>query len=110
MEQDKLKFKTIIVDSAKYKTLISVKYERQKKYNLPDPSMLKSFLPGKILNIAVKKGDKVKKGTELFTLEAMKMENIIRSTVNGTITKINVEKGSIVPKNEVIMEFELEEE
>lgn len=55
-----------------------------------------SPLPGIILEIAVKEGDAVKKGQKLIVLEAMKMENIIESTADGTVTSIKVNKGDSV--------------
>ncbi len=55
-----------------------------------------SPLPGIILDIAVKEGDAVKKGQKLIVLEAMKMENIIESTADGTVTSIKVNKGDSV--------------
>ncbi len=110
MEQDKAKYKSFIIDDVKYKTLYHTKYEKRKKYELANPNVLKSFLPGKILNISVNEGDRVLKGTELCILEAMKMENIIRSTVNGTVIKIHIQKGSVIPKNTLLMEFESDDE
>ncbi len=55
-----------------------------------------SPLPGIILDIAVKEGDVVKKGQKLIVLEAMKMENVIESTADGTVTSIKVNKGDSV--------------
>lgn len=55
-----------------------------------------SPLPGIILDIAVKEGDAVKKGQKLIVLEAMKMENVIESTADGTVTSIKVNKGDSV--------------
>lgn len=55
-----------------------------------------SPLPGIILDIAVKEGDVVKKGQKVVVLEAMKMENVIESTADGTVTSIKVNKGDSV--------------
>ena len=55
-----------------------------------------SPLPGIILDIAVKEGDVVKKGQKIVVLEAMKMENVIESTADGTVTSIKVNKGDSV--------------
>ena len=53
-------------------------------------------MPGTILNICVKEGEKVKKGQVLAVLEAMKMENEIVAPVDGEITSITVGKGQNV--------------
>lgn len=55
-----------------------------------------SPLPGIILDIAVKEGDAVKKGQKIVVLEAMKMENVIEATADGTVTSIKVNKGDSV--------------
>ena len=54
---------------------------------------IKSPLPGVILDIKVNKGDTVKRGQTLMILEAMKMENDIKSDRDGTVTAINVCNG-----------------
>ena len=53
-------------------------------------------LPGNILKVNVKAGDKVKSGTVLVVLEAMKMENEIMAPKDGTVTQVLVSKGSTV--------------
>lgn len=55
-----------------------------------------SPLPGVILEISVKEGDAVQKGQKIMVLEAMKMENVIEATENGTIKSIKVNKGDSV--------------
>lgn len=63
-----------------------------------------SPLPGVILDIKVKEGDSVKRGQTLMVLEAMKMENDIKSDKDGKVTKINVGKGeSILEGTELII-------
>lgn len=53
-------------------------------------------LPGVIIEISVKPGDVVKQGQQVAVLEAMKMENVIEATHDGTVTAINVSKGDSV--------------
>lgn len=55
-----------------------------------------SPLPGVILEVSVKVGDTVKRGQKVMVLEAMKMENVIESTADGTVTAIKVDKGDSV--------------
>lgn len=55
-----------------------------------------SPLPGVILEVSCKEGDAVKKGDKVILLEAMKMENVIEATCDGTITSIKVNKGDSV--------------
>lgn len=55
-----------------------------------------SPLPGVILEVCVKEGDAVKRGQTVMVLEAMKMENAIEATADGTVTAIKVGKGDSV--------------
>ena len=53
-------------------------------------------LPGVIIEVSVKVGDAVKAGDQVAVLEAMKMENAIEATCDGTVTAISVNKGDSV--------------
>lgn len=68
--------------------------------------LLKAPMPGLIINVSVNVGDEVKKGDTLLILEAMKMENVIKSPRDGKIKKVNVELRKAVEKNQVMLEFE----
>jgi biotin carboxyl carrier protein len=62
-------------------------------------------MPGMVLNLLVEEGAVVKKGDALIVLEAMKMENILKSPSDGTIKKITAIKGKAVEKNEILIQF-----
>jgi biotin carboxyl carrier protein len=64
---------------------------------------IKSPLPGTILDVLVKEGDKVSIGQKVLMLEAMKMENNIESDKAGTVTEIKVSKGSAVMEGDVLI-------
>lgn len=66
----------------------------------------KAQMPGLIIDVRVEVGEDVKKGDPLIVLEAMKMENIIKSPDDVTIKSINVEVGQAVEKKQVLIEFE----
>lgn len=70
-----------------------------------DAGDIKAPMPGLILEIKVKVGDAIKKGDPLLVLEAMKMENLIKSGTEGEVKKILVETGSSVEKNQVLIQF-----
>ncbi len=65
-----------------------------------------SLMPGKVVLLKVKMGDKVKAGDPLCVLEAMKMENEIVAPREGTITQVRVEQDSIVDKGDVLVIIE----
>jgi biotin carboxyl carrier protein len=64
---------------------------------------IKAPMPGKVVRIEVKEREAVKQGMGLLVLEAMKMENEIKSTVAGSVEKIFVDAGTIVEKGEVLL-------
>lgn len=65
-----------------------------------------AFIPGTIVDILVKKGDKVKKGQPLCILHAMKMDNKICSDIDGVVAKINIEPNQNVTKNDVLIKVD----
>ena len=77
-------------------------YYRQ-LYIKVEPGQIYAFIPGTIIDIFVKKGQKVKKGTPLCALHAMKMDNEICSPVDGIVQTINIKKDQVVSKNDVLI-------
>ncbi|MEO0917593.1 MAG: biotin/lipoyl-containing protein, partial [Pseudomonadota bacterium] len=73
----------------------------------PDTSkMLLCPMPGLIVKIDVEQGQEVQEGQALCTIEAMKMENILRAEKKGVVSKINAGPGDSLAVDDVIMEFE----
>ena len=68
-------------------------------------SEIKAPMPGLVLKVFVSEGDEVKKGDSLFILEAMKMENIIKSPADVKIKSIKIKPGDKVEKAQILMEF-----
>ena len=66
---------------------------------------LKAPMPGLVLEISVEVGQEVAKGDTLLILEAMKMENVIKSPTDGVVKSISVNKTETVEKNQVILNF-----
>ena len=59
-------------------------------------------MPGKVIQIIVKEGQKIKVGDPLIIIESMKMENTISSEVNGTIKSINIQIDENVQFDQVL--------
>ncbi len=73
----------------------------------PDTSkFLLCPMPGLVVKISVAVGDEVQEGQALATVEAMKMENILKAERRGTVKRIAVDPGASLKVDEVIMEFE----
>jgi len=68
-------------------------------------SEVKAPMPGLVLKIFVSEGEDVKKGDNLFVLEAMKMENIIKSPADVTVKSIKIKPGDKVEKSQVLIVF-----
>jgi propionyl-CoA carboxylase alpha chain len=73
----------------------------------PDTSkFLLCPMPGLIAKVMVEVGDEVQEGQALATVEAMKMENILKAERKGVVKAIKAAAGSSLKVDEVIMEFE----
>lgn len=68
--------------------------------------IVKAPMPGLVLQSEVAAGDIVKKGQTLVIIEAMKMENMIKSPHDGQIKEVFVSSGQAVDKDEKLVEFE----
>ena len=72
----------------------------------PVVSDIKAPMPGLVLSIQVVEGQQLKKGDNILVLEAMKMENILKSTAEGVVKKVYVSQGDKVEKNQVLITFQ----
>lgn len=62
-------------------------------------------LPGTVVEVFVKSGDKVEKGQVVLIIEAMKMKNSIRATRSGTAHEVLVSAGQSVAHKQVLIKF-----
>jgi pyruvate carboxylase subunit B len=65
-------------------------------------------MPGTIVDVKVKVGDKVKAGDGVLVIEAMKMENEVQAAVGGTVVAIHVATGDAVTPDQVLVEIQPE--
>lgn len=70
-----------------------------------DSKRLLSPMPGLLVSVAVKEGQKVTVGQELAVVEAMKMENVLRAERDGVVGKLLAEPGASLDADEAIIEF-----
>jgi biotin carboxyl carrier protein len=73
-----------------------------------DEGGLFTQMPGKVVKINARVGDKVEKGQTLLILEAMKMENEIKSGTTGIVKAIHVKPGDALDNGVLMMEVEAE--
>lgn len=66
-------------------------------------------MPGQLISLAVKEGDAVEAGQELAVVEAMKMQNMLRSPRRATIKRVRATVGASLKVDQVILDFAEEE-
>ena len=67
---------------------------------------IKAPMPGLVLNVLVSEGQEVAEGDVIVILEAMKMENVIKSSTGARVKSIRVNKGDTIDKGEVMVTFD----
>ena len=103
-EEKKIELVDFPILVRKYKTTLTKKFINRKHYEIPDPNKIESHIPGTIIKIKIKKGQKVKAGKTILILEAMKMMNEVTMPFDGTIAQIYVSEGEKIPKGHVLIE------
>jgi biotin carboxyl carrier protein len=103
-KEDKLGY--LQIDSSFYKTRIDPRFENRIQYMPSDPKIILSFIPGTVTQIYVTEGQIVKKGEELMILDAMKMQNKLKCSMDGKIKSIAVTIGTKVSKGTILIELE----
>jgi biotin carboxyl carrier protein len=68
--------------------------------------VLRAPMPGMVVRVQIKAGDKVSAGAGLVVLEAMKMENELKAAAAGVVKAVRVSPGEAVEKGQVLVEFE----
>jgi biotin carboxyl carrier protein len=72
---------------------------------LGDENNVYAKMPGKIVKIMAKAGDKVEQGTPVLVMEAMKMENEIRASLSGEVINVCVKEGQAVETGSLLIEL-----
>ena len=67
---------------------------------------IKTMMPGKVVRIIAKPGDQVEKGEAVLVVEAMKMQNDLKSPKHGTVKEIRVDEGSTVAAGDILAVIE----
>ena len=79
--------------------------DREEGTTVAGPKAMTAPIPGVIAKISVKPGQKVSRGDELVTLDAMKMMNVIRSPWDGTVATVHVSQGTQVVQGAPLVTF-----
>jgi biotin carboxyl carrier protein len=80
---------------------------RKGEERTPEGTLLvKAPMPGKVIKVSVSENEEVRKNQTLAIVEAMKMENEIKASVDGTIKEIHVSAGDLVDSEMPLIELE----
>jgi len=102
----------VLIDGCYFDALVRTRLqenvsELQKSKNISAKKLnIKAPMPGLLLKLKKNIGDQVKTGEPLLILEAMKMENEIKSPASGIVKEIFFKEGQSVEKNSIILTFE----
>ena len=95
----------LCIDDTCYSTEFPEEYIMTSSKDLPDPSEIRAIIPGTILEVRVRKGQRVSREQVVILLEAMKMFNEIESSIEGQIEEIFVSPGDKVGKNQIMIKI-----
>jgi biotin carboxyl carrier protein len=99
---------SLLIDGNQYETIIRTALQEkvsellQQKNTIHSKTEVRAPMPGMILKIKKDINDKVKQGETILILEAMKMENDLRSPRSGILSEIMTKEGSAVEKGTVL--------
>jgi biotin carboxyl carrier protein len=103
---------TLKVNGISYEVTLEDEYDQLVKrlgLSIAEAAQVRNILapmPGLVLEVSVKAGQEVEAGSPLIILEAMKMENIIKSPGEGVVKAVNVKQGEAVEKGYLLIEME----
>lgn len=106
MKDNDSNYQVFVVNSGKYLTLTTKKFDNRKKWQRLDPNEIRSFIPGSIVDVFAKPGQSLKAGEVILVLDAMKMYTRVTMPHDGVIKTIEVAKGDRIPKNTLMATIE----
>ena len=95
--------KRLLIDDTPYETEIPEKSLADLYKGISDPLEVRAVIPGTIVEIKVRKGQRISDGQVLLVLEAMKMYNEVEAKIDGKIDEINVSQGDRVEKGQLMI-------
>jgi len=97
--------KTFIVESDSAKRHFRRARESESISKIGATGTISSSIPGKVVSILVSEGDSISAGDVVLVLEAMKMQNEIKATIDGVVSEIKCDAGERVEANVPLLEI-----
>ncbi len=91
------------IDGTDYLTRLTRKVRDREPWRPADTSAVTTLIPGVIVRVLVRPGQRIRRGDGVVVLEAMKMRNEVQSAWEGTVEAVLVEAGQTVPKGAVLV-------
>jgi biotin carboxyl carrier protein len=88
----------LLIDDTVYETEIPEKGLRSRYKGMPNPREVRAIIPGTVIEVKVRKGQRVSEGQVVLILEAMKMYKEVEAKTSGKIEEISVSPGDRVEK------------
>lgn len=104
-EQGQQRFEVFRMIDGDYQTRLTDKFRNRQIWRPKEQKKILSFIPGTMVTVDVKAGDRIKVGETLVTFNAMKMLNTYKSPIEGVVKKVYVKEGEVVPKGVLLVEF-----
>ncbi|MGM0529909.1 MAG: acetyl-CoA carboxylase biotin carboxyl carrier protein subunit [Bacteroidota bacterium] len=101
-DTNRSRFSTLVVDGTKYRTYLTEKYKKRKKYEPANRGKIFSEFPGTVVKVDVSTGDFIRKGDRLYIYEAMKMKNRAYASVEGTVREVRIKENDIIRKGQLL--------
>ena len=103
---EKKHYDTLETMHGTFQTTLTKKHLERKPWQPENPKHIKASIPGTIVEVCVKEGQKVEAGDMLVVFKAMKMHNNIRAPFAGTVKKVDVKEGDNIPNHALMIEME----
>jgi biotin carboxyl carrier protein len=97
--------KTLVIDGTAYRTRYTRKFAHREAYAPRAAGQVVAHLPGVVVAVRVRRGQRVKRGEPLLVLEAMKMQNDVVAPCDGEAGAVRVAVGQMVSKGQLLIEL-----
>jgi pyruvate carboxylase len=77
----------------------------RRKVEEGNPRQVGAPMPGSVVTVAVKPGQKVVRGAPLLSIEAMKMETVLSAEIDGVIKAVHVKSGELIGVKDLLVEY-----
>ncbi len=96
----------LLVDFDVYETGLTPRFRTRSPFRTANRKQELAELPGIIVAVHVKPGERVAARAPLYTLDAMKMHNVFAARFGGVVRKVHVAPGDKLTKHQVVLEYE----